>query len=388
MKDDDVRDLAGGLMRSVEHSDTEALFFSNVSFFLRLAHLIKKSKKTINISVYIFDYDRLGKFIISLLDLACKRGVRVQIIVDGYGSLGSYLNIYNKLDHSLAEVRIYNPLPWPFSHFYLKDYLKNNYRFPFITKVNRRNHTKIINIDSKKIFLGSRNLTRQTLKYRETSVLIKNLKTVKEVELFFEWLWDKSFYFKKPLFKKIELLRKQDTEVYFSHPRKARKFLLNTLIEKINQSQKHIQIIMPYFFPPLKLVKALCRASLKGVSVEFLLPSKTDIFVFPLMNRLFYKVLIKSKVGIFEYQEKMLHAKQVRIDDWALVGSSNLNSRSFFHDIEIDYALKSPESIESIIRQFDIDKRFSKQINTENYPETIGNKCLMYFISKLFGNSI
>ena len=372
-------------MRSL---NKEILFFNNVTFLLRLAHLIKESKKSIIISIYIFEDDRLGNFIISLLDQACSRGVRVQIIVDGYGSLDSYLNIYQKLTHQLAEIRIYNPLPWPFAHFYLKDYLKNEYRIPFLTKVNHRNHTKIINIDSKKLFLGSRNLTEQTLKYRETSVLIQDSKTIEEIDYFFRWLWSKSFYFNKSLFKKVDLLHYKKTKVYFSYPRKARKVLLDTLIAKINQSHNSIQIIMPYFFPPLKLIKALSKASLRGVKVEFILPSKTDVVLFPLMNRLFYKLLIRSKVSIFEYQGKMLHAKQVRIDEWVLVGSSNLNSRSFFHDIEVDYVLEKIDSIKNIIKQFDIDKSFSIEINKENYAENFINICLTYLISKLFGNSI
>jgi cardiolipin synthase len=366
----------------------EKLFFSNLTFFFNLGRKIKGANHSIKISVYIFDDDRVGQFILNLLRKACLRGVKVSVVVDGYGSIDSYLSLRKKLEHPLAEIRIYNPLPWPFAHFYLVDYLKNSRFVPFFSHINRRNHTKLVSIDSRCLFLGSRNLTQKILSWRETSVLIHDQEVVEQVDSFFHWLWIKSFFFQKPLFQKPKKFDHSDKSVYFSYPRNARRAMLRTLIRKISGAEGNIQITMPYFFPPVKLISALYKASLRGVLIEIILPAYTDVFLFPRMSRFLYSTLMKFGIHLFEYQESMIHAKQFRVDDWIMIGSSNLNSRSLFHDLEVDYVLNQSVSVKKVIDQFEKDKWHSKEIFHSDLSDSLLNRFFNYLISKIFGGSI
>ncbi len=366
----------------------ERLFFSNFSFFLSLRRLFRNAKQSIEISLYIFEDDRVGRFVQNQLILAEKRGVKVRIVVDGYGSIDSYLKLRKNLGLYGGEVRIYNPLPWPFAHFYFEDYLRNGHVFPFLSHLNRRNHSKVIIVDSHSVFIGSRNFTSASLSWRETSVLIESSNLTADIHNYFQWLWQKSFYFEKPLFEKPKPFRHSDRNIYFSYPRHYRRQLLRDLVEKIELAQFQIQIIMPYFFPPLKLVKAFCQAAGKGIRIEIILPSKTDVFLFPRMSRVFYKTLLKVGVQLYEYQGVMVHAKQVLIDQWVLVGSSNLNSRSFFHDLEVDYVLTDPEKINQIVKQFEVDKACSKKVEEIDFSESTLSRLLSFLITRIFGGSI
>jgi cardiolipin synthase len=66
------------------------------------------------------------------------------------------------------------------------------------------------------------------------------------------------------------------------------------------------------------------------------------------IGRLFYAGLMRMGVKIYEYQPKFLHAKTLLIDDWALIGSSNLNHRSILHDLEIDVAFRKDEVVKKM----------------------------------------
>lgn len=378
----------GGVIRSKSEHITEELFLTNLSFFLGMRRIFQRARTTIEMSLYIFEDDRVGSFFLNLLQEASSRGVRVQIVVDGYGSMSSYLKLRSHLQHTSAEIRIYSPMPWPFAHFYLLDYLRNGHFIPFLSHLNRRNHSKLIIVDSQEVVIGSRNLTDAILPWRETSVLVRKEVISKDVGYFFGWLWEKSFYFEKHLFDRPKKFQHPVGNIYFSYPRQARKQLLRNLMKKIENSQLQIQIVMPYFFPPLKLITALCQASKRGVSVEIILPSRTDIYLFPRMSRFLYGTLLKFRIKIFEYHEVMIHAKQVRIDDWILVGSSNLNSRSLFHDLEVDYVLSEVSCIEALVKQFEIDKKRSKRVVENEFSESPMSWLVSRLISLIFGGSI
>ena len=97
----------------------------------------------------------------------------------------------------------------------------------------------------------------------------------------------------------------------------------------------------------------------------------------PWASATFYEQLLPANVRIFEYNNTVLHAKTLIIDDWMLVGSSNLNHRSLLHDLEADVNIQSKESKLSLEKQFLIDIKNSKEINLENWSRRSWYKRLM-----------
>ena len=117
-------------------------------------------------------------------------------------------------------------------------------------------------------------------------------------------------------------------------------------------------------------MEALTYASYRGVDVRILLPRTSDIFFIPWASTYFYRRLLKSGTRIFEFQHRMLHAKTLIIDDWAAIGSSNLNRRSLNHDLELDYSLQLTESKKVLAKSFENDLEKSEELDATNFEQT------------------
>jgi cardiolipin synthase len=130
----------------------------------------------------------------------------------------------------------------------------------------------------------------------------------------------------------------------------------------MRSAQKRVWITTAYFAPSHGLLRALESAVDNGADVRILVPRNSDIFFMPWVTRAYYSRLLKRGVKIYEYLPRFLHAKSAVIDDWALVGTTNLNRRSFAHDFEIDVVLSKVGSVEELATQFLVDLNSSEQI--------------------------
>jgi cardiolipin synthase len=111
------------------------------------------------------------------------------------------------------------------------------------------------------------------------------------------------------------------------------------LLVRILGAKRRIWIENAYFVPDGALIRALKVAAESGVDVKIVVPAISDVFFIPWVTAAFNLGLLRAGVKVFEYNKGMMHAKTVLIDDWGLVGSSNLNHRSLFHDLEADLVL-------------------------------------------------
>ena len=362
----------------------EKVYFNNFLFFLNALRKIRRSKKIIYIDMYIFSTDKLGKFFLTELTKAWNRGVQIKVLVDGIGSLEFAQSSYLNFSHPSFMFKVYNPVPWPISKLYLKEIISPSRFLSLILRINRRNHKKLIIIDEDTAFIGSHNINYNSFLWRETSLEVNDPETIYDLIKVFNWTWNRSFAPARKIFfkKKKPLLFSQ--RLCFSSHFGLRNVLREELLYRIARSQKRIQIVMPYFFPPLKMMRALTRAAKRGTKIEIILPKKSDIVLFPRISRILYKTLLHSGVRIFEYTTNMVHAKQVLIDDWLIIGSSNFNHRSFFLDLEISYALSEAKNISPVTEQFIIDKRNSQEIFTNTIDETKWSIIFYSILAKLF----
>jgi cardiolipin synthase len=110
------------------------------------------------------------------------------------------------------------------------------------------------------------------------------------------------------------------------------------------------------------VARALLHAALKGIDVRLVLPEKSDVPFVRWASMAYFPPFLRAGCRIFEYHKSVLHAKTLLVDDWALVGSSNFNHRSFLFDLEVDVAAQRPESLKSLGRQYASDFRRSREI--------------------------
>ena len=104
----------------------------------------------------------------------------------------------------------------------------------------------------------------------------------------------------------------------------------------LEDAGQRICITNAYFNPSSKVLKILKRKAGEGVSVQLIVPARSDVVFFPLLSRSFYADLLQNNIRVFEYGLRILHSKTMIIDDQLLVGSTNLNYRSLLHDLELD----------------------------------------------------
>jgi len=110
-----------------------------------------------------------------------------------------------------------------------------------------------------------------------------------------------------------------------------------------------------YFWPSIRLRRALRRAARRGVDVRLVLTGPhTDTPIVRSVGRLFYARLLANRVVIYEYQQRFLHGKLILCDDWSSIGSSNLDRWGALWNLEANQEIKSPafaSQVEATIEQ-------------------------------------
>ena len=132
-------------------------------------------------------------------------------------------------------------------------------------------------------------------------------------------------------------------------------------------AERRIWITNAYFVPDGSVLRVLTVAAGAGVDVRVLVPSFSDVIFIPWVTSAFHLGLLRAGVKIFEYRGSVLHAKTMVIDDWGIIGSSNLNHRSLLHDLEADIVVIDPTSIASLEEGFLLDLERASQLTLDNW---------------------
>lgn len=336
------------------------IFYEGDPYYDQLIQAINGAQDEILFEVYIFSLDALGKIILDALIAAAQRGVRVRLCIDGIGSF-YYLEVISDLcEKHKIEFKAYHafPIKARYSSLFIEGKLWTQL-LRFFSHINKRNHRKLIVIDQKVAFVGSRNITQVHSEkisgknaFRDTSAIVEGLDLPLLRDAFLSTWGDKPVNFTKRGLRSGNIL--------LNSKLRLRRKLVRSLLLRIKTAQRRIWITNAYFVPHRTLTRALKKASKKrNVEVCLLLPSKTDLPLFLMLSRSFYAGLLKSGVKLYEYDRSVLHAKTTLIDDWASLGSFNFNHRSLIHDLELEILSDRPEVVSSFEAQWAKDLTFS-----------------------------
>ncbi|PIS11990.1 MAG: cardiolipin synthase B [Bdellovibrio sp. CG10_big_fil_rev_8_21_14_0_10_47_8] len=349
------------------------IYFSGDEYFRDVIKAIQQSQKEIFVESYIFDLDPIGHRILTALKAAQERGVHVRILVDGVGSFNWIWSLKKICHDGHLQFRIYHPLPIR-SGFMLKISWKSLRRLLILVKrINKRNHRKIVLIDHKKAFLGSLNISQVHTKefmgakaWRDTGVCIEGPDlSVLHRACIDTWRSARTFSLlspKKLLRVRWSLKQVHEKPLRLNSSMRWRVRLLRDLNRRMADAKTRILITNAYFVPRRSILRSLTRAAERGVFVGICLPAVTDVPIVQWASRHLYRRLLKAGVHIYEYQNRVLHAKTLVVDQWATVGSHNLNHRSLIHDLEVEVALTEPDWTHPLIVQWDEDIRHAREI--------------------------
>lgn len=370
---------------------SERLFFDGDEYFADLASSIEGAKRSILIETYIFRPDAIGRRIEQLLRSAARRGIEVRLLVDGIGSLGWIGQRDPQLEKDGALVRIYHPVSW--------GRLIPRWDHPnsptLVARLNRRTHRKIAIIDGTTAYIGSVNMTADhsrnasgPLAWRDTVLKVTG-GPIDDLIRGFDNVWRRSHATsgKRKWAESLPPARlpKLNPLVRLNYTLRLRSRSAKSLVRTIGSTRRRLWVTNAYFAPSGAIVRAILRASENGADVRLLVPRNSDVFFMPLVATSHYKKLLKAGVRVFEYLPRFLHAKTMIIDERALVGTSNLNHRSVFHDFEVDLFVSSPETYKTLEEQFLKDLEEAEEMTSApgGIVAFVGR-----WIARLFGNWI
>lgn len=347
------------------------VFHDGDTFFRELEAAIRSARKTIQLESYIFATDRLGEVILGAIEDAVSRGVDARVIIDGVGSSAWMAQIRRRAQQGRFQLKVFHELPW--SRFLRRRATpkKPGFLRGLFRHLNNRNHRKVCVIDGTVAFVGSFNVIEYHCRryvgdtaWRDTGVLVRG----KEVSLLaasFLAVWRGRALRRRSRSTKLE----SGELIRLNARRQLRRENYLDLLVKILGARRRVWITNAYFVPDASLIRVLRIAAEAGVDVRIVVPAFSDVVFIPWVASAFHWGLLRAGVRIFEYTSSVLHAKTMLIDDWGLVGSSNLNHRSLLHDLEADVVLGHESASADLARQFAADCAVSHEVTLANWRD-------------------
>jgi cardiolipin synthase len=301
----------------------------------RLVADIDGAAHHVHLLYYIFANDATGRKVADALMRAVKRGVACRVLMDSLGSKAARRTVAREMRAAGVEVRELLPV-----YFFRRNQ----------PRLDLRNHRKIAVIDGKVGYVGSQNIVDACFKkgivYEE---LVARVTGPVVLQLQVVFLADRYFEMEETLRDPEYLGAPESTgttpaQALPSGPGYPYANNQRLIVAAIHAAQARVVITTPYFIPDEALLQAMQTAVLRGVEVHLVVSRLADQLLVGLAQRSYYEELLEFGVKIHQYKQCFLHAKHLTVDDsFALIGSSNLDIRSFALNAEISLLVYDPE---------------------------------------------
>lgn len=348
--------------------------------FPEVIHCLQAATDHIHMEYYIFENDTIGNTIKEILIRKSKEGVKVRLIYDAFGSMGFRRNVKKELEQNGVEV-------YPFYQV----------RFPHLaSRINYRNHRKIIVIDGIIGFTGGINIAdryinndTKKLYWRDTHIKIEG-DAVRSLQYHFLSSWsfcaDERAYLSGNLFPAHNLEQGDHlTQIVSSGPDYKRASIMLAYFTAIATAKKCVYITTPYFIPNESIINAIRKAALSGKDVRLLVPEDSDSWFVNAASRFYYKELLETGVRVFLYQKGFVHSKTMVVDDRiSLVGTANMDFRSFDLNFEINAVVYGTGLNTELKRAFLKDLEDSRELNLDVWNKRSGLSIFFSSLARIF----
>jgi cardiolipin synthase A/B len=324
---------------------------------------IRNAAHHIHLEYYILENDKIGNRLKELLIKKSKEGVEVRIIFDDVGSWNLGKKYISELRKNGIEI-----------------YSFMEVRFPRLTsRVNYRNHRKIVVVDGKIGFTGGINFADRYLKgveeiglWRDTHLQIKGdavncLQVVFAADWFFvihENLTGRKY------FPQLNESPGTPVQISASGPDSDWDSIGQAFFTAISSAKSKIYIVTPYLMPPLEIIYALKTAALSNVDVRILMPEKSDSVIPHWSSFSYIEELLEAGVRVFFYQNGFIHGKYIIVDKvFSTVGTTNLDFRSLETNFEVNAFIYDEAFTAELEKQFKTDFKNSHEIKLEEWRQ-------------------
>ena len=291
---------------------------------------IARARHHIHLQYYILSNDATGQRLCDALIARAREGVEVRILYDDVGSrsVKKQKRFLERLRSEGIEVRAFLHVKFP----------------RFTSKVNYRNHRKIVVIDGHVGFIGGMNIADRYVEgtgwgcWRDTHFRIEG-RGVAGLQVSFLSDWSattKRHISGEVYFPAAEHFTGNILQIVPGSPLGKWRTLLQAYSHAISRARRRIWIETPYYLPPDVLNTALQVAALAGIDVRLMLPARSDSKAIDLASHSYLDDMVKAGVRILFYRPGFLHSKLLIVDDaLTVIGSANMDFRSFEHNFEV-----------------------------------------------------
>jgi cardiolipin synthase len=337
------------------------LFNNGKEKFEALLRDLEQARKFINLEYYIIENDEIGNRVANLLIRKASEGVKIRIIYDSVGSFKTPKHFFKRLKQAGIEAYPFFEVVFP----------------PFGTRVNWRNHRKIVVIDGEVGYIGGMNIAdryitggKQFNHWRDLHLRITG-PGIAALQQAFAIDWN---FMGQPLIEdsispqEQEIAAPAGVQLLTGGP--VNQWMNMTLMfqKMISGAKKLVYLQTPYFLPSEGLLHALQIAALSKIDVRIMLPRRSDSDMLRWASFSYIQECMQAGVKFYLYEKGMLHSKAIIIDDdLATVGSTNFDFRSFEHNFEANLLVYSKEFNEQMRKQFLDDQRYCLKVNAVSW---------------------
>jgi cardiolipin synthase A/B len=346
---------------ALHHGNRVHIYTNGVEFYPAMLEAIRNATRSVNMECYIFQPGRIADQFIDALSDRARKGLNVTIVVDAIGSFNLWGRPVRRLRKAGCRIASYQRLRW-YS----------------LARFNNRSHRELLVVDGRVAFAGGAGIAdwwahpkgtrppwRDTMAKFEGPIVaaLQGVAAENWLECCGEILTGPEY------FPNLDSAGDTTAFVIRSSPADratASRVTFQLLMEGADQE---VRISTPYFLPDRALRRALKEIAQRGVDVSVIVPGRnTDQRWVRLASRRMWGELLQAGVRLYEYRATMTHAKVLVIDGlWAVLGTTNIDNRSFEHNDEINVGLRDGVVAARLLEDYQRDLRVSEEITLDEW---------------------
>ena len=331
------------------------------AIFSTMLEAIRSASRTITFENYVYWSGRAGREVAEALADRARAGVRVHVVLDWVGSKAMDQQSLHLMEQAGADVKRYHP-PRP----------------RLLARFNQRLHRKILVVDGCVGFTGGAGIAdewwggaagkpeRRDTHYRITGPVVRELQT----SFLDNWLkTDPTVLHGDGYFPPLEHTGPCIAQIFRGTPAAGTSDVKLVYLMSLAAARQSVRLATAYFVPDGRSIRAFIDARRRGIEIDIIVPnSRIDYPVVRRASRGTWGPLLEAGVRIHEYQEAMYHTKMLVIDDqWASVGSTNFDYRSFRLNDETNLNVLDPTFARDQISVFEQDLAASRRITLDQW---------------------
>ncbi|ABR50725.1 phospholipase D/Transphosphatidylase [Alkaliphilus metalliredigens QYMF] len=329
--------------------------------FREMLQEIEGATHHIHMEYFIIKDSDIGRIFQKALIKKAEEGIEVRLIYDAVGSWKLKKDFLQPLKDAGVEAVAFLPVTIPF----------------FGSRLNYRNHRKILIVDGQVGFVGGLNIGDEYLGKSEKMGFWRDvhLKIMGESVYVLQAIFLMDWYFvKKEEIDSLAYFPKQKDcgqrliQVASSGPDSYWAAIQQTYFTALTGATKRAYIMSPYLIPDDSMLMALKTAALGGVDVRILLPGRPDHRTVFWASKSHFEELLEAGVQIYQYQKGFVHGKMILVDSvFTSIGTANIDIRSFQLNFEVNAFIYDEEVTDQLVEVFLEDLKDSKEVTLEEY---------------------